>query len=99
MNRKDDFVYVILLLIERAEVALSEQDLLDQMEVIQSRRFDREGLSLDSVVHHVSILEDAGFIKVYVPRGFAREVTRLTWDGHEYLASLKRLYGGSPLEG
>lgn len=47
------------------------------------------GFSEDKVVEHIRLLVEAGFIEGY-PKGAAAMFSRrLTWSGHEFLATLR----------
>ena len=82
MNRDMDLLRELLFTIERGNEFNGQSWIA----------FDRPeylcGHSLDEVAYHLSILKDNGFILANVA-GSTPAVSRLTWQGHEFLDNVK----------
>jgi hypothetical protein len=82
MTRDMDLLRELLFTIERGE-EFNGQSWIS---------FDRQeylcGHSPDEVMYHLSILKDNGFILAVVS-GSTPQVSRLTWQGHEFLDNIK----------
>jgi hypothetical protein len=47
------------------------------------------GYSDDMVIEHIRLLQEAGLIEGYPAGRSARFAVRLTWNGHQFLATMK----------
>ena len=55
----------------------------------QSMEVEIEGRDRNEIFGHVQLLEEAGFVEVTFTGGPTSWVSRITWDGHEFLDSVR----------
>lgn len=87
MKRNDDLIRDLLLAIEEAPAG----------KTVAGRDLHRPDHADADVIEHLKLLDDAGFLDVEFRRHLGdhgpqlgnTEVCRLTWDGHEFIATIR----------
>ncbi len=90
MKRDLDFIRELLLKIENGQTSFN---CLDTDTAAVLRRPPAEGGSTkeeaEKLTEHLDLLKQAGFIEIMLRSGSGHYVTRLTWEGHDFLDSIR----------